>query len=44
LFRKMIPAMEQEGFLEAEILQLIQTNAANAFTIGIKKWKKRRKS
>jgi phosphotriesterase-related protein len=42
LFRKMIPAMEHEGFSEAEIMQLIQENAANAFAIGIKKWKRNR--
>jgi phosphotriesterase-related protein len=42
LFRKLIPAMEQEGFVEAEILQLIQKNAENAFSIGVKKWKKKR--
>lgn len=42
LFRKMIPALEQEGFTETEIIQLIQENTANAFAIGVKKWKKRR--
>jgi len=42
LFRKLIPAMEQEGFTESEILQLIHNNAANAFSIRVKKWKKRR--
>jgi phosphotriesterase-related protein len=44
LFRKFIPALEQEGFDESQILQLIQTNPANAYAIGVKKWKKRRKS
>lgn len=43
LFKKLIPAMEQEGFVESEILQLIQHNAANAFAIGVKKLKKRRR-
>lgn len=42
LFRKMIPAMEQEGFTEAEIMQIIQDNAANAFAVGIKKWKRKK--
>lgn len=42
LFRKLIPALEQEGFSEADIMQLIQTNPANAFKIGVKKWKKKR--
>lgn len=42
LFRKMIPALEQDGFSEAEIIQLIQENPANAFAIGVKKWKKSR--
>lgn len=41
LFRQMIPAMEQEGFNETEILQLIQGNPANAFTIGVKKLKRK---
>lgn len=43
LFRKMIPALEQEGFAEAEIMQLIQENTANAFAIGVKKWKRKRR-
>lgn len=43
LFRKLIPAMEQEGFNESEILQIIQLNTANAFSIGVKKWKKRKR-
>lgn len=42
LFRKLIPALEQEGFVESEVIQLIQTNPINAFRIGIKKWKKKR--
>jgi phosphotriesterase-related protein len=42
LFRKMIPAMEHAGFTEGEIIQLIQENTANAFTIGVKKMKKKR--
>ena len=42
LFRKLVPALEQEGFVETEIIQLIQTNPANAFTISVKKWKKKR--
>lgn len=44
LFRKMIPAMEQEGFTESEILQLIQVNPSNAYAIGVKKLKKKRKT
>lgn len=44
LFRKLIPALEQQGFEESEILQLIQSNASNAFAIAIRKWKKKRKS
>ncbi len=43
LFRKMIPALEHEGFTETEILQLIQENTANAFAIGVKKLKKKRR-
>lgn len=42
LFRKLIPALEQEGFDESEIIQLIQKNVENAFSIGIKKWKRRK--
>ena len=42
VFRKMIPAMEQAGFTESEIIQLIQDNPANAFAVGVKKWKKKR--
>lgn len=44
LFRKLIPALEQKGFEEADILQLIQANPSNAFAIAIRKWKKRRRS
>lgn len=43
LFRKMIPALEQEGFSEADIIQLIQENPANAFAMGVKKWRKQRR-
>lgn len=43
LFKKLIPALEQVGFIETDILQLIQKNTADAFSIGVKKWKKRRK-
>ena len=43
LFKKMIPAMEQEGFAESEVLQLIQRNPAEAYSIGVKKLRKRRK-
>ncbi|HEY9487329.1 MAG TPA: phosphotriesterase [Chryseosolibacter sp.] len=43
LFRKMIPAMEQEGFTEAEVIQLIEHNTANAFSIGVKKWRRKRR-
>ena len=42
LFRKLLPALEQDGFVESEILQLIQANPATAFAIGVKKWKKKR--
>lgn len=42
LFKKLIPSLEQEGFSESEIVQLIQDNAANAFTIAVKKLRKRR--
>lgn len=42
LFRKLIPALEQEGFIETEIVQLIQKNPENAFSIAIKKWKGRK--
>ncbi|MEO5600337.1 MAG: phosphotriesterase [Cyclobacteriaceae bacterium] len=41
LFKKLIPALEQEGFLEEEIIQIIQKNAANAFSISVKKLKRR---
>ena len=43
LFRKLLPALEQEGFVESEIMQLIQGNPARAFAIGVKKLKKRRR-
>lgn len=42
LFKKLIPALEHEGFLEEEIIQLIQKNAANAFSIGVRKLKRSR--
>lgn len=42
LFRKLIPALEQEGFTESDIVQLIVENPANAFTISVKKLKKSR--
>ena len=42
LFKRLIPALEQESFSEAEILQLIRRNASNALTIGVRKLKKRR--
>lgn len=42
LFKKLIPALEQEGFVESEIIQLIQKNAENAFSIAIKKLKRRK--
>ena len=44
LFRKLIPALEQEGFTEADIVQLIVENPANAFAIGVRKRKKKRGS
>ena len=40
LFRQLIPALEQAGFIESEIIQLIETNPARAFAISVKKWKK----
>lgn len=43
LFRKLIPAMEQEGFTESDVMQLIRNNPAEAFAIGVKKLKRRRK-
>ncbi|MEX2232433.1 MAG: phosphotriesterase [Cyclobacteriaceae bacterium] len=43
LFKKLIPALELEGFVESEILELIQKNTANAFSIGVKKLKKKRR-
>ncbi|HEU5147138.1 MAG TPA: phosphotriesterase [Chryseosolibacter sp.] len=42
LFRKLIPALEQEGFTESDIIQLTVENPANAFAIQVKKLKKRR--
>lgn len=42
LFKKLIPAIEQEGFVESEILGLLQKNTANAFSIGVKKLKNKR--
>lgn len=42
LFRKLIPALEQEGFTEHDIVQLIVENPAHAFAIGVKKQKKNR--
>jgi phosphotriesterase-related protein len=42
LFKDLIPALEQEGFEEAEILVLIQKNPANALGIDVKKLKKKR--
>lgn len=44
LFRKLIPALEQKGFSEKDVMQLIQANPAEAFAIGIKKLKRNRKS
>ena len=43
LFRKLIPALEQEGFVESEILQLIQVNPADAFSTGVRKLRKKRR-
>jgi phosphotriesterase-related protein len=42
LFRKLIPALEQNDFVESEVLQLIQHNPANAFSKGVRKLKKKR--
>lgn len=42
LFKKLIPALEQMGFSEEEIIQLIQKNAGAAFSIGVKKLKRRK--
>ena len=44
LFKKMIPRMEQEGFNESEIIQLIHNNPAEAYSIGVKKLKRRRRN
>jgi phosphotriesterase-related protein len=43
LFRKLIPALEQAGFAEQEIEQIIQKNPMNAFATGIKKWNWKKK-
>lgn len=43
LFKVLIPALEQEGFVESEIIQLIQKNAEDAFTISVKKYKRGRR-
>lgn len=43
LFKRLIPALEQAGFVETDILQLIKLNAASAFSIGVRKLKKKRK-
>lgn len=42
LFRKMIPALEHDGFTEKEIMQIIVNNPAEAFTIGVKKLRRKR--
>jgi phosphotriesterase-related protein len=42
LFKKMIPALEQEGFEEKEIVQVMQNNPANAFAMGVRRLKKQR--
>jgi phosphotriesterase-related protein len=42
LFRKLIPALEQNEFTESEVLQLIQQNPANAFSTEIRKLKRKR--
>ncbi len=42
LFKKLIPALEQDGFAEQEILQLIQLNPATALSIEVRRWKKKR--
>ncbi len=43
LFRKMIPALEQEGFTESEIMQLIVSNPSVAYAIGVRKLGKKRR-
>lgn len=43
LFRRLVPALEQEGFAEADIMQLIQQNPTSAFVIGTKKLRKKRR-
>lgn len=43
LFRKLIPALEQEGFSESDVIQLIRSNPAEAFSIGVKKLKRKRR-
>jgi phosphotriesterase-related protein len=42
LFKKLIPALEENGFSDEDIIQLIQKNAGNAFSIGVKKLKGRK--
>lgn len=37
LFNKLIPALQQQGFTEEEIKQLLVLNPAKAFTIGVRK-------
>lgn len=44
LFKNLIPALEQEGFEEAEIFDLIQKNPSNALVVKVKKLKKKRGS
>lgn len=39
MFLKLLPALKQAGFLEREIVQLLQLNPARAFAIGIKRSK-----
>lgn len=39
LFTTLIPALEQEGFEESEIRQLIQHNPAKAFVVNVRKLK-----
>jgi phosphotriesterase-related protein len=41
LFKKLLPALRQQNFSENEILQLIRINPINAFTIAVKRLRKR---
>jgi phosphotriesterase-related protein len=40
LFKKLIPALEEKGFTDSEVTQLIKQNPMNAFMISIRRFKK----